>query len=327
MRRPEDEHGRERHDRHRHPRRGVLCGHERERHPHEGAEHHRGRHEQPAAAVGAGTAQRVALARQEENEQKARQARHRPHLGGRKRQKPAQVLGRSRCRRGRPTRPVRRIVVEPHGREREPQALPHAGADAQQHPARREIEAHPSAAAPPRFGLIGRPAAENRHRNARRRHRHPRQGLRREALAQQEPPRQGRNRRGEGHEELAEARTDEQIGVEQAVVAKHIAHRARCQQPAPGGGIGPRRDGRTGADPEQRADEEEREHHAQHIDHVGTETAAHRLAQQRAHRPGDGHRQRNRLAEITAVGGRERSKERGKGIHSRGDVGLTAVSR
>ena len=326
MRRPEDEHGRERHDRHRHPRRGVLRGHERERHPHKGAKHHRGRHEQPAAAVGAGAAQRAPFARQEENEQKARQARHRPHLRGRKRQEPAQVLGRSRCRRGRPMRPVRRIVVEPHGRERQPQALPHSRTDAQQHAARREIEAH-FAPAPPFTLLVGRTAAENRHRDARHRHRHPRQGLRREALAQQEPPRHGRNRRREGHEELAEARTDEQIGVEQAVVAKHIAHRARRQQPAPGGGIGPGREGRTGANAEQRADEEQREHHAQHIDHVGTETAAHRLAQQGAHRPGDGHRQRNRLAEITAVGGRERSKEGGKGIHSRGDVGLTAVSR
>ena len=85
MRRPEDEHGRERHDRHRHPRRGVLCGHERERHPHEGAEYHRGRHEQPTAAVGAGASQRVALARQEENEQKARQACHGAHLRGRRR--------------------------------------------------------------------------------------------------------------------------------------------------------------------------------------------------------------------------------------------------
>ena len=224
-------------------------------------------------------------------------------------------------------RPARRIVVEPHGRERQPQALPHPGTNAQQHAARGQIEAHPSAGAPPRFVGIGRPAAENRHRNARGRHRHAQQGLRRELLAQQEPPRHGRNRRGKGHEELAEARTDEQIGVEQAIVAKHIAHQPRGQQPAPGGGIGPRREGRTGADPQQRADEEEREHHAQHVHHVGTEAAAHRFAQQGAHRPGDGHRQGNCLAEITAVGGRERRKEGGKGIHSRGDVGLTAVSR
>ena len=191
---------------------------------------------------------------------------------------------------------------------------------------RREIEAH-FAPAPPFTLLVGRPAAENRHRDARRRHRHPRQGLRREALAQQEPPRQGRNRRGEGHEELAEARTDEQIGVEQAIVAKHIAPQPRSQEPAPSGGIGPRRKGRTRADPQQRADEEQREHHAQHVHHVRAETTAHRFAQQGAHRPGDGHRQGNRLAEITAVGGRERRKEGGKGIHSRGDVGLTAVSR
>ena len=223
-------------------------------------------------------------------------------------------------------RPVRRIVVEPHGRERQPQALPHSRTDAQQHAARREIEAH-FAPAPPLVLPIGRPAAENRHRDARRRHRHPRQGLRREPFAQQEPPRHGRNRRGEGHEELTEARTDEQIGVEQAIVAKHIAHQPRSQEPAPGGGIGPRRKGRTGADPQQRADEEQREHHAQHVHHVRAETAAHRFAQQGAHRPGDGHRQGNRLAEITAVGSRERRKEGGKGIHSRGNISLTAVLR
>ena len=195
-----------------------------------------------------------------------------------------------------------------------------------QHAARREIEAH-FAPAPPLVLPIGRTAAENRHRDARRRHRHPRQGLRREPLAQQEPPRHGRNRRREGHEELTEARTDEQIGVEQAIVAEHIAHRARCQQPAPGGGIGPRRKGRTRADPQQRADEEQREHHAQHVHHVRAETTAHRFAQQGAHRPGDGHRQGNRLAEITAVGSRERRKEGGKGIHSRGNISLTAVLR
>lgn len=320
MRRPEDEHGRERHHRHRHPRRGVLRGHERERHPHEGAKHHRGRHEQPAAAVGAGTAQRPALARQEEDEQKARQPRHSTHLRGRKRQEKGRRRPHLRHR------PHRRIVFQAHGRERQPQALPHSRTDAQQHAARREIEAH-FAPAPPLALLVGRTAAENRHRDARHRHRHPGQGLRRELLAQQEPPRHGRNRRRDGHEELAEARTDEQIGIEQAIVAKHIAHQPGRQEPAPGGGIGPRRQGRPRADPQQGADEEQREHHAQHVHHVRAETAAHRFAQQGAHRPGDGHRQGNRLAEITAVGGRERRKEGGKGIHSRGNISLTAVLR
>ena len=318
MRRPEDEHGRERHDRHRHPRRGVLRGHERERHPHEGAEHHRGPHEQPAAAISAGTAQRPTLARQEEKEQKARQARHGTHLRGGKRQEKGRRHPHLR------RRPYRRIVFQAHGRERQPQALPHPGADAQQHAARREIEAH-FAPVPPLVLPIGRTAAENRHRDARHRHRHPRHGLRREPFAQQEPPRHGRNRRGDGHEELTEARTDEQIGIEQAIVAKHIAHQPRGQEPAPGGGIGLGRQGRTRADPQQRTDEEQREHHAQHVHHVRTETAAHRFAQQGAHRPRDGHRQRDRFAEVSSArSGRQGEKEGKERVHS-ACVGRSAV--
>ena len=318
MRRPEDEHGRERHDRHRHPRRGVLRGHERERHPHKGAKHHRGRHEQPAAAISAGTAQRVALARQEEDEQKARQSRHGAHLRGGKRQE----KGRRRPHLRR--RPHRRIVFQAHGRERQPQALPHSRTDAQQHAARREIEAH-FAPAPPFPLLVGRTAAENRHGDARGRHRHAKQSLRREPFAQQAPPRQSRNRRRDGHKELTEARTDEQIGVEQAIVAEHIAHQPGRQEPAPRRRVGLGRQGRTGADPQQRADEEEREHHAQHVHHVRTETAAHRFAQQGAHRPRDGHRQRDRLAEITSAhSGRQGEKEGKERVHS-ACVGPSAV--
>ncbi len=91
---------------------------------------------------------------------------------------------------------------------------------------------------------------------------------------QDEHSRQSRGWRSERHKELSETGTDQQIGVEQAIVAQKVADKTGDTQPEPG--LHTRLNGKEMSGTDQQSDTQQNDRHTQpdNIEGQGSDTFA-----------------------------------------------------
>lgn len=107
-----------------------------------------------------------------------------------------------------------------------------------------------------------------------------------------------RRQRCERHEQLSVARADDDIALEETEVAYDIAYESGEQHPPVSLDRAARGPRRPHDHPEHHHREEQGEGHAQHVKRQVAQTLAAQLAQQRRGRPGEGHADGNKFADI-----------------------------
>ena len=172
--------------------------------------------------------------------------------------------------------------------EYQPETLSKAGADTEQHTLQGQVQAH----------LVPFSPAEDGDGYARERNRHGERRLPVQRLAQQQPAGECGGGRGDGHEKLPEAGSDEKIAVEKAPVTEDVADKRREAQPEPGARVGIDRIRPADSDPKQYGKEENGHAEAQGVRDHGTHPVAFLVGEPRGDGPGDRYHQRDDLSQI-----------------------------
>ena len=148
-----------------------------------------------------------------------------------------------------------------------------SGSDAQQDAAQGELDATVPAVV----------FAQNGYADAKKGDEHSQKGKAGHVLAQQQPGGDGGKGAGQRHEELSEAAADEQVAVEQAVVAEDEAHEAAgLEGNVPGQGT-------SAEDPEGEAQQQDAQDHAPHIERERAQPFAGHLRKEGCEGPHQGH--------------------------------------
>ena len=132
-------------------------------------------------------------------------------------------------------------------------------------------------------------SSQHRDGDAHKGDRHGNDGSGPDALAQGKPRHDGSGDWGEGHEQLAKFGPDDDVALEEAEIANHIAHNAREHHPAISLGAGLGRQRGACHDPEEDGREDESNAHAHHIEREIAHALAAKLAQQCCCGPREGH--------------------------------------
>lgn len=147
------------------------------------------------------------------------------------------------------------VVGHAHLAENESDALSGSGSDAQKDAAQGELE----------VDALLVTSGQDAHADATHADEHAQEGRPRECLAQQYPGCQGGKGGGEGHEQLPEAAADDDVGIEKAVVAQHVAHEAGEREPHPGCLVGIEWEGAACEYPQGGAEQDEGGYHACYV--------------------------------------------------------------
>lgn len=117
-------------------------------------------------------------------------------------------------------------MVHAYLAEHQSHALAHRGADGEQDAVEGEVEGEPV--------VVPVVASEHGDGDSGERDDHGEYARRGDSLAECEPCHDGGCDGGEGHEELAEARADDDVALEEAVVAYHVADQSGEHHPSVG---------------------------------------------------------------------------------------------
>ena len=249
---------------------GVERGHEGEGDTEEGTEQRGDEDEEHAAAVAHGTSDGAGLATEQHDEREADESRDRAHKGA---GEGHDVEGFGRLDKG-------LVVGHAHLAEHQSDALPQSCTDAEEDASEGELESQRVVF--PTLGKYAQPDAEHGDE-------HAENGEGRHALAEEEEAEKGGCGWGKGHKELAEAAANEEVGIEEAVVAQHIAHKARKGEPQPRLGIGIDGQRLSAHHPHQGGEQEQGQQHAQHVQSQRRDASAGHLGGKGSRRPREGY--------------------------------------
>ena len=132
---------------------------------------------------------------------------------------------------------------------------------------------------------------EDGHADTRQRDAHAHDSQRAHLLADKQAPHDGGGGGREGHEELTEARADIDIALHKAVVANHIAHHTRKEQPEPCRPVGETGPRDTHHQPEGDSQQREGHDHAHHIEWQGAHALGRHFGKKCSDRPREGHKE------------------------------------
>lgn len=133
---------------------------------------------------------------------------------------------------------------------------------------------------------------EDGHAYARKGYAHAQNGQRTHLLANKEASHDGCGGGGEGHKKLTETRADIDIALHEAVVANHIAHYARQEEPEPSRAVGKTGPRHPHDKPKGEDKQCEGHDHAHHIERQGAHAFGRHLGKKGGDSPREGYKKR-----------------------------------